>query len=100
MSKFIQRLGLAMRAGKVVSGEDLVLREVRSKKARLVILSQDAAQNSEKKITDKCSTYQVPLLRFGTRQELGLAIGKPERVVIAITDPGFARMLQESIEKG
>lgn len=97
MNKFIQRLGLAMRAGKVVSGEDLVLREVRSKKALLVILSQDAAKNVEKKITDKCNTYQVPLLRFGTRQELGLAIGKPERVVIAITDPGFAQMIQQSI---
>lgn len=97
MNKFTQRLGLAMRAGKIISGEELVLREVRSRKAKLVILSLDAAKNVEKKVTDKCTTYGVPLIRVGTRQELGLAIGKPERVVIAILDQGFAHMLQESL---
>ena len=38
MNKFLQLLGLAMRAGKVVSGEELVIREIRSGKAQLVIL--------------------------------------------------------------
>ena len=91
MNKFLQLLGLAMRAGKVVSGEDFVIQEIRSGKAQLVILSMDAKKNTEKKISDKCHSYKVPLLRYGTRQELGNAIGKEARVVIAVTDRGFAR---------
>ncbi|SFJ23292.1 YlxQ family RNA-binding protein [Thermoflavimicrobium dichotomicum] len=95
MNKLLNALGLAMRAGKVVSGEEFVIREVRAGKAKLVVLAKDAAKNTEKKLTDKCQSYQVPLIRFGTRQELGKAIGKAERVVIAVTDPGFAKMIRQ-----
>jgi ribosomal protein L7Ae-like RNA K-turn-binding protein len=91
MNKFLQLLGLAMRAGKVVSGKEWVIREIRSGKAQLVILAEDAKKNTEKKVSDKCDFYNVPLLRYGTRKELGSAIGKETRVVIAITDRGFAR---------
>ncbi|MBA4542308.1 MULTISPECIES: YlxQ family RNA-binding protein [Thermoactinomyces] len=91
MDKILQLLGLATRAKKVVSGEELVLQEVRSGRAKLVFLATDAAKNAEKKVTDKCSSYDVPLIRYGTRQELGKAIGKDERVVVAVTDAGFAR---------
>ncbi len=98
MNRVIQLIGLAMRAGKVVSGEELVLREIRSGRARLVVLATDAAKNSEKKITDKCSTYNVPILRYGTRQELGNAIGKAERVVLAVTESGFARSIQNLVQ--
>jgi ribosomal protein L7Ae-like RNA K-turn-binding protein len=97
MNKLRQLIGLAMRAGKIVSGEEQVLREVRSGNAQIVILTFDAAKNSEKKIVDKCTTYKVPLLRYGTRQELGKAIGKAERVVIAVTDPGFSRAMQKLV---
>jgi ribosomal protein L7Ae-like RNA K-turn-binding protein len=93
MDKALRLLGLAMRAGKVVSGEEIVLAAIRSGEAKLVFLSTDAAKNTEKRVTDKCSSYQVPLIRAATRQELGHAIGKGERVVVAVTDEGFARSL-------
>ncbi|TCS92546.1 YlxQ family RNA-binding protein [Hazenella coriacea] len=98
MNKLFSLLGLAMRAGKIVSGEELVLKEVRSGKAQLVLLAIDAAKNTEKKVSDKCSTYQIPILRYGTRHELGNAIGKAERVVIAITDSGFSRSMQKLVQ--
>ncbi|SDW32446.1 LSU ribosomal protein L7AE [Marininema mesophilum] len=97
MDKVYQLLGLAMRAGKVVSGEEQVLNVVRSGKAHLVLLSDDASPNTHKKITDKCSTYQVPLSQAGSRQALGKAVGKSERVVIAVTDPGFSRAMRNRI---
>jgi ribosomal protein L7Ae-like RNA K-turn-binding protein len=97
MDKVLQLLGLAMRAGKVVSGEELVLEEVRSGKAKMVFLATDAAKNVEKKVTDKCASYGVPLIRYGSRQELGRAIGKGERVVVAVTDQGFARLFAKLV---
>jgi ribosomal protein L7Ae-like RNA K-turn-binding protein len=75
------------------TGEELVINEVRKGKAKMVILAEDASANTNKKLHDKCKTYNVAVHVFGTRFELGQAIGKDERVVIAITDAGFAKKL-------
>jgi ribosomal protein L7Ae-like RNA K-turn-binding protein len=91
--KVLSRLGLATRAGKLISGEEIVLKAIRSGEAKLVLLAGDASDNTAKKIKDKCSSYGVPLLIGFTRFELGSAVGKPERVMFAVTDRGFADML-------
>ena len=91
--KILQLLGLATRARMTITGEELAVNEVRKGKAKLVILAEDASENTSKKLHDKCKTYKVDLHVFGTRSELGHAIGKEERVVIAITDSGFAKKL-------
>lgn len=93
-NNFFQLLGLAQRARKLTSGEELVLQAVRDGQAKLVILATDAGKNTAKKITDKCHSYEVPLLEVGTRVELGTAIGKGERVVMAVTDEGFCQKLR------
>lgn len=90
-NQLISLLGLANRARKIVSGEDLVIRDIRNGNAKLVILSEDASDNTIKKTTDKCKTFQVPYVIFGNRTILGNAIGKESRVVIAITERGFAK---------
>lgn len=91
--KFYSFLGLAMRAGKVVSGEEQVIEAIRKKKACLVIVAGDASENTKKKVTDKAGYYGVPCLTAGDRYRLGQAIGKGERVVLAVTDRGFAKGL-------
>ncbi|PTX58622.1 LSU ribosomal protein L7AE [Melghirimyces profundicolus] len=98
MDKVHQMLGMAMRAGKVVSGEEQVVSAIRSGAASLVFLSDDAASNARKKITDKCTHYRVPLVTVGSREALGRAIGKPERVTVAVTDPGFADAMRKWCE--
>lgn len=89
----LSRLGLAMRAGRVISGEEAVLEAIRSGEAKLVVLASDASENTKKKFRDKCSHYNVMLMTGGTRFELGAAIGKTERVVLAVTDEGFAALI-------
>lgn len=88
-----QLLGLATRARKTISGEGLVVNEIRSQKAKLVILSSDASKNTAKKINDKCASFNVELHVFGDRHDLGHATGKEARVAIAIMDDGFAKKL-------
>jgi ribosomal protein L7Ae-like RNA K-turn-binding protein len=96
--KWFTTLGLAMRAGKVSSGEESVLEEIRSGRAKLVILANDASSNTVKKVTDKCRTYEVPVLRLGEKEELGRAIGKEQRAVLALLDEGFARLIKSYVE--
>ncbi|GGH82084.1 ribosomal protein L7Ae-like RNA K-turn-binding protein [Pullulanibacillus pueri] len=86
-------LGLAYRARKVISGEETVIQAVRQNKAKVVILSDDASNRTKKTISDKCRSYQVPILFVADRQVLGHAIGKAERVVVAVTDKGFGDQL-------
>ncbi|MDM5327939.1 YlxQ family RNA-binding protein [Neobacillus sp. CF12] len=91
-------LGLANRARKIISGEELSVKEIRSGKAKLVLLSADASANTTKKITDKCKSYEVPYKLVEDRHLLGQAIGKEARVVVAVLDDGFAKKLMTLLD--
>lgn len=91
--KWKSLLGLANRARKCISGEELVIKEIRNGNAKLVVLSNDASKNTLKKVQDKCNSYHVPIRFVEDRSELGRAIGKEARVVVAVTDGGFAKSL-------
>jgi ribosomal protein L7Ae-like RNA K-turn-binding protein len=93
--KALALLGLANRAKKLTTGEELVLKAVRREKAKLVIIAEDISERTAKKIHDKCEYYEVALKQVGTRDELGGAIGKESRAIIAVLDTGFAKKLKE-----
>ncbi|MFT0800787.1 YlxQ family RNA-binding protein [Bacillus swezeyi] len=97
-SEWFSLLGLANRARKVVSGEDLVVKEIRNSRAKLVLLADDASANTEKKVTDKCKHYDVPVRKIADRTLLGRSIGKDSRVVVAVTDQGFANTLLRKLD--
>lgn len=92
-------LGIAARARQVVSGEEQVVKEVRGQSAKLVILSTDASKNTQKKLRDKCNSFQVELYEFSTREVLGHATGRETRVSLAIMDRGFAKKLSELFQQ-
>ena len=95
MHKILQLLGLAFRAKKVISGEDFCVDAIRKNEAKYVFLASDAGVNTTKKITDKATYYNVTLDTSFTSKELSDAIGKTNRMVIAITDSGFAKKIKE-----
>ncbi|MEO4053481.1 YlxQ family RNA-binding protein [Solibacillus sp. CAU 1738] len=95
----LQMLGLAARARKVISGEELVVKEVRGGGAKLVLLASDASANTAKKIQDKCTYYNVEFHVFGDRYDLGHATGKEARVALAITDIGFAKKMSSLLNE-
>ena len=96
-NKIYSSLGLCMRAGKLKSGEFAVLEAIRHNKAKLVIISEDASDNTKKMFGDKCSYYNVPVEFFGNKEELGHAIGKEVRTSLAITDEGFAQSIRKNL---
>ena len=96
-NKVYSLLGLSMRAGKLKSGEFAVLEAIRGHKAELVIVSEDASDNTKKQFNDKCKFYDVPIIFFGSKEELGHAIGKDVRTSLAVLDKGFAKSLRENL---
>ncbi|MEH7010707.1 YlxQ family RNA-binding protein [Neobacillus niacini] len=97
-NQWMSLLGLANRARKIISGEELSVKEIRNGKAKLVLLSADASANTTKKITDKCKSYEVPYKLVEDRHLLGQAIGKEARVVVAVLDDGFAKKLMTLLD--
>lgn len=94
---FYSLLGLCFRAGKLAGGEVACQMAVKSKGAVLLIVAGDASANTKKKIKNTGAYYEVPVYEAGTILELGKAIGKEARAVLAVTDSGFGRKLEEML---
>ena len=84
-------IGLATKAGKTVSGEFSTEKAVKSGKASLVMVSEEASDNTKKMFTNMCTYYKVPIYFLGKKEELGHAMGKEMRASLAIVDEGFAK---------
>lgn len=89
-------LGLARRAGAVIMGSEPVRQSVRGGNVALVVLAEDAAPGQAAKVERLLAHGSVPWRRFGTRVELGAALGGPPYSAVALTRAGFAdRLLVE-----
>ncbi|MBQ4045769.1 MAG: ribosomal L7Ae/L30e/S12e/Gadd45 family protein [Lachnospiraceae bacterium] len=97
-NKALSMLGLAQKAGKVVSGEFSVEKAIKSGHAYLVILAEDVSENTRKHFTDMCTYHKVPIAFSGTKDELGNVIGRGFRASVAVTDPGFAGSIAKKLE--
>lgn len=82
-----------MRARKVVCGE-MVLTSIRNNSAKLVIIAEDASDNTKKKYVDKCTFYKVDYAFIESSTVLSQAIGKDNRMAVAINDIGFANTIK------
>lgn len=89
-NKVLSLLGIAMRGRNLVSGEYQTLEAIRKGSAMLVIIAEDASDNTQKLFEDKSAFYKVPAVRFGTKESLGRAIGKEQRSSIGVCNAGLA----------
>ncbi|MCR5595468.1 MAG: ribosomal L7Ae/L30e/S12e/Gadd45 family protein [Lachnospiraceae bacterium] len=96
--KVLSMLGIAMKAGKVVSGEFATENAIKSFQACLVVVAADASDNTRKHFNDMCVYRDIPIMIYSTKEELGKAIGKDIRSNLAVTDEGLAKAIYKSIE--
>ena len=91
-------IGIAAKSGNVVSGEFSTEKAVKCGHAYLVIVSEEASDNTTKMFTNMTDFYEVPLYRFGTKEELGRCIGKEFRASLAITDENLANAVESKLK--
>ena len=92
-------IGLAARAGKVVSGSDAVKGAIRSGNVELLIITRDISRNSlDKILKNMTNDKEIACFSFATSDELGDTLGKPNRTVAAITDKSFAEGISAILE--
>lgn len=89
-------VGLAMRAGKCVSGQSAVEKCLQAGGAKLLILDETASKNAADRAAGLSRRWGVPLLRM---PEAGKAIGNQTRMILAITDTNFVNLINGAVSE-
>ncbi|MBS3872671.1 MAG: ribosomal L7Ae/L30e/S12e/Gadd45 family protein [Firmicutes bacterium] len=93
--KFLQFLGLAQRAGAVVSGTMACTEALKKGKVSLLVVAEDTEPKSAALYRQMAESKSIPYLTIFSQAALGHAIGKSRRALVVINDANFARRLQE-----
>ena len=92
-------IGLAQRAGKVRAGEFSTEKSIKSGKARLCIIAEDASEATKKHFNDMCSYRNIPICVIkADKNTLGHITGRELRASLVIEDSGFADRIRSLIE--
>jgi len=93
-NKIESGLGLAKKAGAIISGAELVMESVRKKKAVHVFICSDASGGTVKKLRDKAEFYQVPVTKLDlTMSELAHCVGRVSpTAAVSLTNKNFLRL--------
>ena len=93
--KLISLLGMCRRAGRLSCGHDAAIGSVRSKSAKLCLLSSDSSQRLRKEIEREAAFEgrDIPVrMLFSTIEEIGKATGL-KSAVVTVNDEGFAKTM-------
>lgn len=96
-SKAAGMIGMAMKAGKVASGEFSTEKAVKEGRAWLVVVAENASANTKKKFSNMCSYYGVPICYFADKEQLGRVIGREFRASLAVTDENLAKAVLKQL---
>lgn len=94
--KALNLLGLAYKAGFIVTGEESVEAALQQNKLKIVFVANDASARTIDKFVKKCYFYKVTCDQTFTSDELSSALGK-QRKIIGLTDHGFYVALEKYV---
>lgn len=95
--KILNLISLATKAGKVKSGEFSTEQSVKKGRACLVIVAEDASENTKKMFRDMCRYHHVESFCFSSKIVLGHACGKEMRASLAVEDKGLAAAIRKQM---
>ena len=83
-----------MKAGRLKSGDFVTEKLLRAKGAKIALIDTTASDNTKDKYRDICAHIGTELVEV---EELGRWIGKPGRMVAAVTDTAFTQMIKRAL---
>ena len=96
----LRLLGLARKAGKLEVGDEPVGASCRARRAKLLLISADAAPNTFRRVRHFGEAGNVLWLTLPcTKAELGGVFGRGSCAMVALTDSGFAASLSKKLER-
>lgn len=97
-NKFLQFLSLIKRSGKIVEGYNKTEELLKKGLIKVLIVSEDASENTYEKFKNYSTKYNVYLIKKYTKTQLGLSIGRNEINVIGLTDGSMCKKIIELYE--
>lgn len=99
MDKTMSYLAIARKGGRVELGEEPVGDCARALHAHLVIVASDASDHTWRRAKSYVAGTEQQCLRLPqTKDEMGLAVGRSELAIAAITDPALALAMVQSLD--
>lgn len=92
-NKILNALGLAMRAGKVVTGDELT-DAIKKKRVNIVFVANDASPRTQDDIKKLCAYKDITAVDVLNKEEISGSIGKFNRVALGINDAGFTKLIK------
>lgn len=92
-------MGIAIRAGKVESGEAAVRKAIIRGKVSLLLIATDVAPRTREHFQAMAQENNLSVRNYGTKLQWGIVLGKRPRGLIAITDRGFAQNFLNKLEE-
>jgi uncharacterized protein len=103
VARFEERIGsylaLANKAGKVVSGSDMVLETMKKRKSGYIFLAVDISTEIGAKVLEIAGRFDVPHIAIFDKDRLGAFIGKGLRSVVSIEHGGFVDKVAMEVAK-
>lgn len=93
--RVLDLLGLAARAGSVVTGTDAVRQAVRDGEVALVVFAGDVSDTQRRKVAPLLEARGVPSLTLFSRERLGAALGRGPLSAVGVGQTSFARRVAE-----
>lgn len=99
INKIYSILGICTKAGKLVCGSDVCIENIKKRKAKLIIVAEDASQNTKEKFEYLAKQNDVLLVYFGEKEFLSKSVGKVDKAIYAILDDGFSKKIVELLKE-
>ena len=98
MDKALNMISLARKAGRAELGEEPVGAAARALHAHLILVAGDASDHTWRRAKSYAAGTDQQCVRVSySKAELGMATGRQELAIAAITDPGMALSIVEGL---
>jgi len=97
-NKIKSYLGFAAKARKLVTGYNTCIYMMEKKRVRLILITEDLAENSVKKMVSAASKHKVPYRIYGNKESLSHITGNVDKGIYGITDENFANVILNGID--
>lgn len=98
MSKLKSYIGFARKSGNLVTGTATVIYTMEKKKVKLLIISEDASENTKKKLIKIAEKNNIKYVIYENGQELSDGAGQGYKTSFAVLDDNFAKVILNEID--
>ncbi|NLK73439.1 MAG: 50S ribosomal protein L7ae [Clostridiales bacterium] len=88
--KVFRLLGLAKKSGSLISGYNTCIHYLDKNKVKLLIIAEDASDNTKGKFTELAVRKNITYFIWGNKDDLSHWVGMENRSVLGIINENFA----------